>query len=223
MTQTKPTGTPAHEAMPDEVERALARELRALDDAEAGASGWFGTWTTDSPAVVVGRGVDIAAEVDESFCRTAGIAVIRRMSGGRSVFVGPGTLQYGFVLPYALDETLGSISGAKRFCNALVVDGLVAALAASTIQIVADASGDLVRDGRKVAGLAMRRRRRALLLHGTILASADLATIAHALRHPQREPAYRGGRSHEEFLENLGALDARVFEAEVRRRLGDKI
>ncbi len=73
--------------------------------------------------------------------------------------------------------------------------------------------------GRKVAGLALRRRRAAMLLHGTILIDADLELIANALKRPVREPAYRDGRDHLEFLENLGQLDRAGLERNVRARL----
>ena len=47
----------------------------------------FRTWTVDEHVVVVGFGVDIEGEVDTAYCRAAGIPVVRRPSGGRSVMI----------------------------------------------------------------------------------------------------------------------------------------
>jgi len=68
---------------------------------------------------------------------------------------------------------------------------------------------------RKAGGVALKRRRRALLLHGTILTEADIEVLARTLRHPSREPHYREGRTHEEFLINLGPVDEKLFAAKL--------
>jgi len=200
------------------VEKELAADTRLLEDVEQGAPPGFRTWTVCHPTVVVGRSVLIEEEVDERFCAAHAIRIVRRPSGGRSVLVGPGTVQYAFALPYALGEELVTISGSKRFCNRLLLAGLGSALAAPSA-ILEDVSGDLVVNGHKVAGLALRRRRTAMLLHGTILVAADLALIASALRHPKQEPAYRAGRTHAAFVANLGALDERVMRNVIAERL----
>ena len=222
MPHPKRSSPEAGETIPlAEVEQALARELAALEAVERGAPPWFAVWTVSRASVVVGRGVDAASEVDERFCAREGIAVVRRMSGGRSVYIGPGTLQYGYALPYSLAPELESISGAKRFCNARTLRALRQVLGDEHARIEDEISGDLVVAGRKVAGLALRRRRNGVLVHGTILCDADIAAIGRALRHPVREPAYRAGRSHEQFLANVGAVDARAFERAVHEALAD--
>jgi lipoate-protein ligase A len=202
-----------------DVERELERDLELLEAVERGGPAHFRVWTTAGATVVIGRAVRVEEEVDEEFCAAAGLSIVRRPSGGRSVVVGAGTVQYSFALPYALADDLSSIGGAKRFCNALLVAGLERGTRLGRTSLVEDPSGDLLREGRKVAGLALRRRRSAMLLHGTILVNADLAVIARALKHPAREPAYRRGRSHEDFLANLGALDERAMEHTVKDSL----
>ncbi len=62
---------------------------------------------------------------------------------------------------------------------------------------------DLVCDGRKFSGNAQRRKRRALLFHGTFLCDLDLAQVGRFLAFPSRPPDYRQGRNHQDFLMNL--------------------
>jgi len=189
-----------------------------LQAVEEGAPPAFRTWTISQATVVVGRSVLIEEEVDEQFCASRAIPIVRRQSGGRSVLVGRGTLQYSFALPYSLGEELATISGSKRFCNRLLIPALRHAARTGCV-IDEDTSGDLVVGGRKIAGLALRRRRSAMLLHGTILVSADIALIASVLRHPKQEPAYREGRSHHAFIANVGDLDESMFRDSVAEQL----
>ena len=196
------------------VETELATDLAMLDAAATRSHAAFRTWRTGTPTVVVGKAVDVEREVNVESCRASGTEIVRRESGGRSVWVGPGTLQYAFALPYRLSRELEGIVSTKRFCNRLLLAALDAGLG-----IVEDVSGDLVVDARKVGGLALRRVRTAVLLHGTILEGASLATIEEALRHPLREPAYRRGRAHGDFLANLPPLDAVTLDARVNRSI----
>jgi len=64
-------------------------------------------------------------------------------------------------------------------------------------------SGDLTIDGRKFSGSAQRRLRTWFLVHLSILCDFPLERIVRSLRQPDRQPAYRSGRPHEEFLRNL--------------------
>lgn len=201
----------------ERVASELATDLDMLAAAEKDGGAAFRTWTVPHHAVVAGIGVAIAEEVDEAACRDLGIPIVRRRSGGRSVVIGPGTLQYTFALPSVLSPKLGSIAGAKAFCNNLLSSAL--AVARPDVPLLEDASGDLILAGRKVAGLALKRRRRALFVHGSILANADIALIETVLKAPGREPAYRRGRIHSDFLANLGPLDTAKLQALVQARL----
>jgi len=68
---------------------------------------------------------------------------------------------------------------------------------------------------RKFSGNSLRCRRDHLLYHGTILYDFVLGQIGECLRPPPRQPAYRGGRSHDEFLVNL-PLDRPTIAAALR-------
>lgn len=193
------------------VERELEVDLERLDAAQHGGLAEFRVWTTEETTVVVGRSVDVAEEVDVEACRRANVPVVRRPSGGRTVVVGSGTLQYSFVLRYDFAAELKSIGGSKRFCNRLLIEGLD-----RPGEIEEDESGDLVSGNRKFAGLALKRGKSAMLLHGTLLSRANLELISKLLRHPASEPPYRGGRDHSEFLTNIGTVDAGNWERRVR-------
>lgn len=56
---------------------------------------------------------------------------------------------------------------------------------------------------RKFSGNSQRRRKHFLLFHGTFLLDFNLALVAEFLKFPSRQPNYRNGRSHGDFLMNL--------------------
>src|SRR5262249_25600881 len=56
---------------------------------------------------------------------------------------------------------------------------------------------------KKFSGNSLRVKRRHLLYHGTLLFDFDLSLISRCLKHPPREPDYRQGRRHDEFVANL--------------------
>jgi len=55
----------------------------------------------------------------------------------------------------------------------------------------------------KFSGNAQRRKKNFLLFHGTFLLNFDIALIDRFLRMPSKEPDYRKGRAHTNFLTNL--------------------
>jgi lipoate-protein ligase A len=166
-------------------------------------------WTCNQTAVVLGVSREVSIEVDEQECTRRSVAIVRRASGGGSVVIGPGTMQYAFVIPHVPGEEPPSLGAVRRTCNDAVVRALGRSGVAETID--ADASGDLRIADRKIGGLALRRHRDATLLHGTLLVEPDLEMISAVLRHPVREPEWRRGRPHRAFLAAIGPIDRETF------------
>jgi lipoate-protein ligase A len=62
---------------------------------------------------------------------------------------------------------------------------------------------DLAIGGLKFSGNSQRRKKHCLLFHGSILLHLDIELVEKALPLPSRQPDYRLGRSHSDFLMNL--------------------
>jgi len=154
-------------------------------------------WETHRPVVVLGRGNRVDDWADVSACRRDGIEVLRRCSGGGAVVLGPGCLNYAIGLSIVSRPQLADVAASFRtVLECLIVELQVAGLMAAGL-------ADLALDGRKVSGNAQRRGRCGLLHHGTVLYDFDAALADRYLRHPPRQPAYRSGRSHQQFVGNL--------------------
>jgi lipoate-protein ligase A len=127
------------------------------------------------------------------------VPVVRRSSGGGTVVIGPGVLNVSVTLPQTAAPGLWAVDVAHRY----VLERLAEAIRKAGQSVSLEGSGDLVLSGRKCAGSAQRRLRRWFMVHYSILYAFPLERIARYLAIPDRQPAYRQGRGHEEFLSNL--------------------
>jgi lipoate-protein ligase A len=170
----------------------LARELSLHEIAETDGSEYVWVWEVEMHSVVMGRSPDCVLEVDHEACERAGVPVLRRESGGRTVLLGKGCLNYTLIL------RCGESGLHERY--RLILD---AVLDAARVREARQESTDLIVRSRKFGGCAQRRRRHTLLHHGTLLYDFDIAGVARYLAEPRRQPAYREGRPHVDFLTNV--------------------
>ena len=182
-------------------EENVALDEALLDAAEAGqmADEVLRLWEPAQPMVVLGRSSRAAEEVDLAACKADGISVLRRSSGGTAIVTGPGCLMYSVVLRYAGREHLRLLDETHRHVLGLVAS----ALGTLCSGIEHCGTSDLAIAGRKFSGNSVRCKRDHLLYHGTLLYAFDLRLIDRLLSMPPRQPVYRAGRPHRDFLMNL--------------------
>jgi len=180
----------------------LALDEALLDECESGAGDEvLRFWEARERFVVLGYGNEVVKEVNIEACHDGAVPVFRRTSGGGTVLQAPGCLSYALVLRIEAGGPLDSIPGT----NAFVLQRNAAALSRLLGQVVTvEGHTDLVIAGRKFSGNSQRRKRHALLFHGTLLLKMDLAMVGRFLRMPSQEPDYRRTRPHADFLTNAG-------------------
>ena len=196
-------------------EENLALDEALLDEAEETTRPRevLRLWECTSPVVVLGSGCRFSDDVCDPACRADAVPILRRASGGGTVLLGPGCLNFCVVLPYERCAALASIDGAFAFVLSHVRD----ALARTGVIVEHQGISDLVYQGRKVSGSGQRRRRRNVLVHGTLLYAFDVELLEKYLPMPapQRRPPYRRDRSHRDFVGNLPA-SVESLRAELR-------
>ena len=165
-------------------------------------------WEVKAPCVVLGHFCRVADDVNESACAADGVPVRRRVSGGGTVLIGPGCLNFSLVLDARLRPELVDVSRS----HVLILDRIAEVLAARKPRIGFDGTSDLCLDGRKFSGNAQRRRRNWLLHHGTLLYNFPLEHIGRYLLEPPRQPTYRAHRPHSDFVTNFPAQAAWLVE-----------
>ena len=187
--------------LPSPVEN-LALDEALLEDLEENISNpVLRLWESDRNFVVLGRSSRLTDDVHIDACQQDSVPILRRASGGGTVLQGPGCLSYAVVLPICLHTDLRDI----RLTNTFILRRMAKALSRWQPAIALQGISDLTVEGRKIAGSAQRRKRNALLFHGTILYRMHARIISRYLKQPKRQPAYRGDRPHGEFLRTIDA------------------
>lgn len=190
-------------------------ENLALDDALARTAWQYGGsvlrfWWGGPPAVVIGSSERPDHVVDEAARARFGVEVLKRSTGGGSVLQTSGVLNYALVTPAParLDLKAAFRLGTDLICAILDAFGLTG---------TPEGTSDVAVGGRKISGNAQAWRWKALLVHGTLLVDFDYDLAEKVLRYPPREPAYRSGRTHREFMVTLRELGVRADRNDIEQ------
>lgn len=152
----------------------------------------------NKPCVALGLNRVAAEDVFEEYCAAHGIPVLRRVSGGGTVYHDEGNLNYSMCVSRRLVS--GLISPRKMFEELSKIP--VEALRKCGVAAVLRPISDLVVDGKKVSGNALKITKDAVMYHGTVLVSTPIEAIEATLKVPKE----RAGISHGEYVSNLNAL-----------------
>jgi lipoate---protein ligase len=192
------------------LDEALLHQLQAVETSGERPVETLRFWESASSFVVLGRSLRLAEEVDQEAAARAGVPVLRRVSGGGTVVIGPGSLNFTIVLSLNLHPEHRDI---RRSMQAIVTT-IAAALPIDGLHLAG--TSDLLWHDWKVSGHAQRRSRDGLLHHGTLLYGLDLPLMARVLKEPPRQPDHRAKRTHLDFTRNL-PLDAITMKQALAR------
>ena len=122
----------------------------------------------NNPAVVCGCHQNLFAEVDIVEALKRGVSLVRRITGGGTVYHDLGNLNY----------TIITDRGSKALNYEKYIDFMVQALRKLGIAASANRISDIVVDGLKVSGSAQKVTKERVLHHGTLLYNCDLGTLS---------------------------------------------
>ena len=224
--------------LPDAAANVALDEALLVEAEERGGPSVLRVWELDHIAVVLGASCRLRENVRLETCRADGVEIARRSSGGGTVVIGPGALNFTVILPIDSDPGLKLVDGAQRY----VLGRTLEAIRAEGLPAEMLGSGDLTLESRKFSGSAQRRLRHHLLVHASLLYDFPLGQIDRYTLMPPRRPSYRADRPHADFVTNLPlprdrllaallgawlphdrpAPLARIPEATLRELLGEK-
>jgi lipoate-protein ligase A len=187
----------------------LAREAWLSERAADGEISLLLTSWRD-PVVILGYG-QADTDVDLEWCRSRGMPVLRRLTGGTGV-VHQGDLGVGLALPQAHPWAQGIISLYQRFLDVLepalcsvgaevtrLAEPRRASRVRSPICFLDQLADTLVANGRKAVGCAQTRRQGAVLIHAAVLLGLDAELYSRVFGIPVEDvvaglaPAIPGG------------------------------
>lgn len=187
-------------------------EARVDENTSRGPS--IALWVPKGIYTAIGIGQKPEVELDTTAMERDGVQLIRRQSGGGAVLLYPGVLCWEAWTTKAVLEKDGVEGSGIRQAYAALCRPVVAGLRLLGVEAFHAGICDVstLPEGadrpRKLAGTAQLRRRDMVLVHGSLLVSADLDMLPRYLNFPSEQPEYRQNRSHRDFCMTVSEVVA---------------
>ncbi|AMQ18677.1 lipoate--protein ligase family protein [Thermococcus peptonophilus] len=130
-------------------------------------------------SVTIGRFQSVVHDVNLEEAKKLGVPVVRRITGGGSVFHDEyGEITYSVVIGEDYHPALKNVEESYRYLAGPLVDAL------KELGLDAGFSGlnDIVANGKKISGSAQTRRRGVILQHGTFMYATRVEVLGRVLR-----------------------------------------
>lgn len=127
----------------------------------------------DEPSVIVGKHQNTLAEINYRFICENNISVVRRISGGGTVYHDGGNLNFSFIA----NGSEGHLVDFKRFTQPIIE-----VLQEKGIDARLEGKNDIRVSGLKISGNAEHVFKNRVLHHGTILVISDVSKLSSSLK-----------------------------------------
>ena len=186
-------------------------DIEILADNNSSTS--FYVWIPDKTYLILGRSNNIESSLIVDRLKKDRIKVFKRPSGGETVVLTPRTLVISAVI---ISEEFKNTRKYFKIFNQKIIDVLekhgIDGLSHKGIS-------DITLNNRKVLGSAIYRTKGKLFYHSVLNISEPVSTIEKYIKHPGREPDYRNGRKHSEFVTSLYAEGFKINIVELKNSL----
>lgn len=156
-------------------------------------------WFPSEVSIVLGQSNNIEEALHIKPVIQDKIPVYRRPSGGESVILSPDTLVISAILN---ETTLSSPLRYFQFYNQRVI-GCLNTLGIKNLHY--RGISDIAIGEKKILGSSIYRNHWKIFYHAVLNISMPTDLIGKYLKHPPREPEYRLGRPHDQFVTSLHA------------------
>ena len=146
------------------------------------------------PAVLVGYHQAVEHEVRMDFCRSEGIDINRRITGGGAIFFDKPSLGWEII---ASKSEVGFYRCIEELYEKMC-EGTIFGLEALGIPAAFRPKNDIEVNGKKISGTGGTEQGNAFLFQGTLLIDFDVSTMLHVLRIPITKLKDKGIKSVKE-------------------------
>lgn len=180
----------------------------------------FLVWQPDGYHIVLGQSNSAEKSLFTENVMNDNIPVTRRPSGGEAVILTPATIAVSLAKAFPVMIPFRKFF---RMVNQVIIESLEGL---GVKDLVMKGISDIAIGDKKILGSSMASHRNRLVYHAVINLGEDPAIFEKYLRHPCREPGYRLGRKHSEFVTSLGkegySLRPQELIDAISRRLGSE-
>jgi lipoate-protein ligase A len=155
----------------------------------------FALFYTHQPCIIVGRYNKLEDWVNLDTAAVDNIPILRRVSGGGTVYHDMDTLCYCFLIPRLIYDSSRRGQPPMDFFRTVVAEGM----SRLNIPLLPSRISDLTLNERKVSGNAARLTKHGVMFHGTMLQAVDYGALERYLLIPPDRP----GISHRQFVTSL--------------------
>ena len=127
----------------------------------------------NDPSIIIGKHQNAYAEINLPYILENGIPLVRRISGGGTVWHDPGNVNFSFIL----NGKEGQLVNFREYATPVLTF-------LQNLMIPAEfgSRNEILAEGKKISGNAEHVYRKRVLHHGTLLFSSDLHALESALR-----------------------------------------
>ncbi|WP_066648092.1 lipoate--protein ligase [Christensenella timonensis] len=171
-------------------------------------------WQT-KPTLMVGHFQNIHKEIDERYAKGKGIQIVRRASGGGTIYTDMGGWQFSHIVQ---NVNFDEIDFAEYTKN------VIAALCAMGVNAYANGRNDILVDGKKISGNAQYVTRKGKVHHGSLLFQTDIGEMVAALTPSKDKITSKGIDSVRQRVGNIADylktdMTPAQFKSEMLERL----
>ncbi|MCL2142724.1 MAG: lipoate--protein ligase family protein [Methanomassiliicoccaceae archaeon] len=157
-------------------------------------------YSRDRPCVSVGRFGSIEDTVNSEYVRDNDIAVVRRISGGSSIYSDENQITYSLI------ASKSGPMGSRNDSFGAVGNAVTLSLMSLGVRGEFKPPNDVLVNGKKISGSAEVRTKNAVLHHGSIILDVDNERVSSALTDT-KERSYDGLTSVKECIGRIPSRD----------------
>lgn len=173
----------------------------------------FTTWIPSFLCIVLGHGNNVDASLYTENILEDNIPVYKRPSGGEAVLLSPQMIVVSIL-------KRGDAFRSPRFYFDTYNEKILDALHGLDINnLKTEGISDICIQDKKILGASIYRNKDLVFYHAVLNVAESGILMDHYLKHPQREPAYRKGREHGEFVTSLSQEGYEIDLEQIRQSI----
>jgi lipoate-protein ligase A len=177
----------------------------------------FMVWEPGFLCIVLGQSNQLDQSVYVEPAAVDSVPVYKRPSGGETVVLSTGTLVVSIL------KRGDGLRSPRLYFNAYNEKIIQALRGLGVKNLSNNGISDICIGEKKILGSSIYRNKDRVLYHGVLNRAESVDIIERYLKHPLREPDYRDGRSHKDFVTSLVKQGYQFTGVEIRRALVEEL